>query len=63
MKKNRLLYPVGDVQAGAEAVRRIVEDVQLRSRLEQAGVQTAASRDWESLRGKIEELYPPVKSI
>ena len=62
-EENCLLYPVGDVQAGAEAVRRIVEDVQLRSRLEQAGVQTAASRDWESLRSKILELYPPVKSI
>jgi glycosyltransferase involved in cell wall biosynthesis len=40
--ENALLFPAGDAEALARAVRRLAEDVPLRDRLREAGLETAA---------------------
>lgn len=56
-EENCLIYPAGDLEAGAAAVRRICRDVQLRERLYEGGQATAQSREWRQLRQQILEVY------
>ena len=59
--ENCLTYPQGDIQAGVDAVERIVADAELRARLREGGLQTARAHAWEALRERIVGLYrmPP----
>ena len=56
-QENCLCYPLGDIGKGAEAIRRIVEDQELRQRLKENGRKTAESREWKRIRGEILKLY------
>ena len=55
--ENCLVYPQGDLEAGAAAIERICRDVQLRERLYAGGQRTAQSREWRQLRQQILESY------
>ena len=54
---NCLLYKRGDIEAGAAAIHRIVEDQQLREKLYIGGLETAAGRTWEQCKPEILKLY------
>jgi glycosyltransferase involved in cell wall biosynthesis len=45
---NSLLVDVGDVQAMADAVLRLIRDPELRGRLVEAGLRTASSMNWDN---------------
>lgn len=55
--ENCLLYPAGEPEAAAEAIRRICRDVQLREHLYAEGQRTAETREWRQLRQQILETY------
>lgn len=55
--ENCLIYPQGDLEAGAAAIELICRDVQLRERLYAGGQRTAQSREWRQLRQQILENY------
>lgn len=55
--ENCLCYPLGDIEKGAEAVRRVAEDEALRQRLKENGRKTAQERDWKRIRKDILRLY------
>ena len=56
-EENCLCYPLGDIEKGADAIRRIVEKEDLRNRLTENGRKTTESRNWESIREQILKLY------
>ena len=56
-EENCLCYPLGDIEKGADAIRRIVEEEDLRNRLTDNGRKTTESRNWESIREQILKLY------
>ena len=55
--ENCLLYPLGDEEAAMEAIRRISEDSDLRQKLRDGGIRTAAERDWRMVRPEIVAQY------
>lgn len=55
--ENCLTYPLGDEEAAVRAVERIASDPALRAKLARGGLETAAARDWESLRERIVSVY------
>ena len=55
--ENCLLYPLGDEDAAARAIERIVNDPSLRQRLREGGLETARSRDWGLVRPEILRQY------
>lgn len=55
--KNCLMYPLGDIEQGIKAIERICEDEELRDKLYEGGIETAARRDWENLKNDILSLY------
>lgn len=56
-EENCLTYPLGDVEKGVEAIKRIVEDAELRQKLQGGGRLTADSRDWGMVKEEILKLY------
>lgn len=44
---NSIVAPVGDVNAIAEGIVKVLRDGELRSRLAAAGIETARRLDWE----------------
>lgn len=60
-EENCLIYPVGNIQAGVDAILRLCRDEALRKRLQKNGKETAKQRDWSALKEKILNLYPTVK--
>ncbi len=54
---NCLTYKQGDVEAGAAAINAIADDADLRARLYKGGIETAKTRDWASLEGRIVAMY------
>lgn len=54
---NCLLYEQGNIQQGARAVERIVENQELQERLFVNGRETAVQRDWENVKRAIVEMY------
>lgn len=55
--ENCLLYPCGRIEKGIQAINRICEDADLRDRLYEGGIKTAAVRDWKALKEQILEFY------
>ena len=58
---NCLIYPSKDVNAGVEAVQRIVRDERLRNTLYSNYDETVNSREWESIKYDILALYGVTK--
>lgn len=56
-EENCLTYPLGDIEQGVQAVERIVEDTELRRKLQEGGRLTAEARDWGTLKEDILKLY------
>ncbi|MCI9122989.1 MAG: glycosyltransferase [Eubacterium sp.] len=55
--ENCLFYTPKHLQTAVQAVARITDEPQLRERLYENGIATAAARDWEKIRGSILRLY------
>lgn len=56
-EENCLLYPLGDIQAGINAIERICLDEKLRNHLYENGIKTAESREWKNIQKDIISLY------
>jgi glycosyltransferase involved in cell wall biosynthesis len=54
---NALIVPQGDVQAARDALKRLIEDKELRLRLIENGKKTAAGRRWEPTIDILARLY------
>lgn len=52
-----LLVPPDDIEAAADALKRLLRDDDLRRRLAQAGVANAKGYDWELISEKYAEIY------
>lgn len=55
--ENCLIYEQGNEQAAVRAIKRIVEDERLRTRLTIGGVKTVEKRDWQMVKSSILGLY------
>lgn len=55
--ENCLTYPLGDIEKGVEAIERIVEDEELRRKLQEGGCLTAQAREWSQIKEEILKLY------
>ena len=55
--ENCLLYTLGKIENGIAAIERICTDKGLQEHLNDCGIITAQSRDWESIRKEIVALY------
>lgn len=62
-EQNCLLYERGNIDSAVEAINRICTDAQLRGKLEQGGLETAAGRDWSLLEEEILSLYGEEKNV
>lgn len=56
-EENCLLYPRGEIEKGLDAIYRICDDAELRNKLYRNGIETAANRDWDQLKGEICKFY------
>jgi phosphatidyl-myo-inositol alpha-mannosyltransferase len=52
-----LLVPPRDVTALVEAIARLLDDAELRSRMSQAGRERAVQFGWENITAKVEDYY------
>lgn len=52
-----LLVPPDDAEAAADALKKLLEDEDLRRRLAQAGVENAKGYDWDNISEKYSEVY------
>lgn len=55
--KNCLIYPNGDVEQAVQCIERIIYDSNLQNVLYTNGVKTAQSRDWETIKDSIIDVY------
>lgn len=55
--ENCLMYPMGDIDKGVNAIQKICTDEELREHLYEGGIRTAESRDWEIVKADILSLY------
>lgn len=55
--ENALMVAPDDIQGARSAVRRLIEDRELRERLRVNGLKTAAERAWEPVIDKLEECF------
>ena len=55
--ENCLIYPLGDEDAAVQAIERIVRDAELQEKLTKGGIETARTRDWETMREEITATY------
>ncbi|HVC25806.1 MAG TPA: glycosyltransferase family 4 protein [Acidimicrobiales bacterium] len=58
--RNALLAPVGDVEGLADAVRRVLDDPELASRLARAGLETARAFGWQVVGPRLLEQFRDV---
>ena len=57
-EENCLTYPLGDIQAGRNAILRLCQEEELCKKLKKNGLETAQKRDWSALESEILKLYP-----
>ena len=55
--ENALLVPIGDEAALVKSLLQIIDDSELRSRLTQAGRQTATAMDWDKITADYEKYF------
>ncbi len=55
--ENGFLFPPEQPQAGAEALRRILEDSDLKRRMGETGRRMAEARDWTRVGEKLDQIY------
>ena len=58
--ENCLLYDLGDIDGAVEAIQRICNSVELREKLYKNGLETAKSRDWDTVRREIVRIYESI---
>lgn len=56
-EKNCLLYEQSNIDMAVELINKVCEDKALRETLIKNGLETAKSRDWESIKQEILDLY------
>jgi glycosyltransferase involved in cell wall biosynthesis len=61
--QNGLVVPIGDVDATARAVGRLVDDPALRARLAQAAVDEARGRTWARTAAELAAVYERARSL
>jgi glycosyltransferase involved in cell wall biosynthesis len=61
--ENCLVVPQGDVGAARAAVQRLIEDIPLRQRLIENGLQTAARFDWDRSATRLVEVLRGASAI
>ncbi|MEG2044909.1 MAG: glycosyltransferase [Clostridia bacterium] len=55
--ENCMLYKRGDLDAAVNAINEICKNAELRKTLIEGGINTAKSRDWNSIEEQVLELY------
>ena len=55
--ENCLLAPIGDVAAVTDAVRRVLDDAELRATIVAGGLATAAGYDWDVIIARLVDHY------
>ena len=55
--REALLVPPGDSEALADALRRLIEDQDLRAQLSKSGVERSELFSWEHVGASVEEYY------
>jgi glycosyltransferase involved in cell wall biosynthesis len=59
--ENGLVHTKGDVASLTAALRRLLDDPDLRERIAQGGLEwVRAERDWTALAGRVDQIYTDV---